>query len=97
MYYHIGIYIQDQKFDKFFNIHYNGNSLRRHSVTSFLKVICKDFVNVSYRNASFCILENYIAAGYLFLNDNCILICEIVAFNQWAHSTDCQLKISYYA
>ena len=38
----------------------------------FLKVFWKNFVNISYENASVDKLEHYMAAVYPFLNYNCI-------------------------
>ena len=35
-------------------------------------IFCKGFVDISYENASFLMLEDYVAAAYLFLNYNFI-------------------------
>ena len=42
----------------------------RSSSTS-REVFCKDFVDISHENASFLILEDFMAAAYLFINHNC--------------------------
>ena len=49
-----------------------------------LELFCKDFVDISYENASFGILEDSTAATYLFLNYNCILSSEISFFGLMA-------------
>ena len=48
-----------------------------------LEVFCKGFVNISYKNASFLILEDSImAAAYLFLHYNWTLVCKM-SFSGW--------------
>ena len=44
-----------------------------------LEVFCKDFVYISYENAS----RLYLAAAYLFLNCNCILGYETSFSDRW--------------
>ena len=44
-----------------------------------LEVFCKDFVHISYENAS----RLYLAAAYLFLNCNCILGYETSFSDRW--------------
>ena len=58
--------------------------------TPFLTIIWKRlllplevFVNSSYENASFDILEDYMAATYIFLNYNCIWAYEISFLDRW--------------
>ena len=48
-----------------------------------LEVFCKDFVDISYENASFGLLEDYMAASYLTLNYNCTLAYEISCGIMW--------------
>ena len=74
---------QSRKFEKFINIHLNTNSLGRTSLTP-PEVFCKDFIDISYENGSFCILED--SATYLSLNYNCILVWEISFSDRWEHS-----------
>ena len=79
MYDHTGIYAPRRKFEKLINIYQNAKPLRSSSMTS-LKVFYKDFVNLSYENASFDIdsFERLcMAAAFVFLNYNSILVCEI--------------------
>ena len=70
---------QSRKFEKFINIPQNTKSLRRSSITP-LEVFCKDFVDISYQNASFRILEAFHGCSLSIFNCNCILACEIYIF-----------------
>ena len=55
----LGCTAQRIKFEKFINIHLKTKSLSRSSITS-LEVFCKDFVDISHGNVSFCMLEDSI-------------------------------------
>ena len=48
---------QSRKFEKFINNRWNTKSWRR-SFTTALELFCKDFVDISYKNALFDILED---------------------------------------
>ena len=55
--------------------------LRTHPKAVY-KVFYKDFVNICFENALFCILEYCI----LVFNYNCVLICELSCYDQWGYS-----------
>ena len=48
------------------------------------EILCRDFIDSSYKSASFRILEDSIRLQLIyFFNYDCILDCEILFSDQW--------------
>ena len=91
----LGYTAQRRKFEKFINIHENNKSLRKSPI-SLLEVFCKDFVDISYENTSFHILEDFIWLQFIYFL-TAVTVCEISFSDQWTYSklttSECELKI----
>ena len=61
----LGFTVQSRKFEKFLNIRWNAKSLK--SFVTPLELFCKDFVDISYENASFRILEDSVWLQFIYV------------------------------
>ena len=72
----LGFTAQSRKFDKFINIHWNTKSLRRSFVTP-LELFYRDFVDISYENASFRILETFVWLQLIYFSTTIVFFVRI--------------------
>ena len=60
--------------------------LRKFRLRTLLILAMTMFVDINYGNASFCRLEDWMAAAYQFFNKYWTLVCEISFFDRWSYS-----------
>ena len=86
---------QSRKLKKFINMHWSTKPLRRGFITP-LELFCRDFVDISYENASFRIIEDIVWLQHIYFVTTIVFLSVKYIFPLYLLREVFIAKISYY-
>ena len=86
---------QSRKLKKFINMHWSTKPLRRGFITP-LELFCRDFVDISYENASFRIIEDIVWLQHIYFVTTIVFLSVKYIFPLYLLREVFIPKISHY-